>query len=113
MEPLTITDLGEFWSLQLECGFGPPIEDIVERHDGRIANGYFFASVAEFLCQQRAPALREQVVFDPEGNAFFANAPTPEHLHELGTMMADVINDPEALEQLFTEADAANFTFEG
>lgn len=110
MHPLRLVEAtaGEY-SLLLDAGT-TAVDDVVEQL-GHEPNGYFWASVAQWLAQTESSSLEGRFSCDPEADMFCACSEDRGVLEELGAQMAAVATEPDRMRQLIAAAEAAGFEF--
>lgn len=111
MDPFSLVEQSQSFSLILEVGEAPIAEDAVEA-SGHEPNGYFWEGVARRLVATEAPELAELVDYDPEGSMFVAYGNDRDALTRLGNLMARVANDADAMTALIEAAEADGFEFD-
>lgn len=111
MTPLKLIETGPGkYSLLLDAGT-TPADDVVDEL-GHEPNGYFWDGLAQWLIQTRVPEVADRLRFDSEGGMFCAYGTDREALTVLGDALAAVVNAPDQVTALVTEATTAGFEFD-
>jgi hypothetical protein len=111
MKPLRLIDTKpDSFSLLLDAG-STPVDDVIAEL-GHEPNGYFWEGIATVLVQSQAPELEDAFECDPEAGMFCAYGSDRAALEKLGSLMAEVANDPARLRALVAAAEDQGFEFD-
>lgn len=100
-----IDDIEGTWYLSFDCG-DLPVDRTVQAM-GHEPNGYFWEGVATLV----APEVVERLELDSEGQMFSASGDRAD-LQALQALIEPVLDSPERIRQLITQAEADGVQFD-
>ena len=111
MKPLRLIETRPgYYSLLLNAGATASDDTIVTL--GHEPNGYFWEGLAQLAVQTGAPNLEGKFAYDPEADTFCAYGNDRDALTKLGSLVAELANDPGKLKALMAKAEELGFEFD-